>query len=92
MVYAIKKFRQYLLANKFIFFVDHHALLDLVNKPCSTGQIARWFIILLEFLGNPGRSHKKADHLLRLTHEEAPIGVEDNLLDAVVFLIETAPW
>ena len=25
MVYAIKKFRHYLLANHFIFFVDHHA-------------------------------------------------------------------
>ena len=49
MVYAIKKFRHYLLANKFIFFVDHHALLYLVNKPCSTGRIVRWFVILLEF-------------------------------------------
>ena len=37
MVYAVKKFRHYLLANKFIFFTDHHALLYLVNKPCSTG-------------------------------------------------------
>ena len=38
-VYAVKKFRHYLLANKFIFFVDHHALLYLVNKPCATGRI-----------------------------------------------------
>ena len=26
MVYAVKKFRHYLLAKKFKFFVDHHAL------------------------------------------------------------------
>ena len=50
MVYAVKKFRHYLLANKFIFFVDHQALLYLVNKPCATGRIVRWFIILLEFV------------------------------------------
>ena len=32
-VYAVKKFRHYLLANKFLFFVDHQALMYLVNKP-----------------------------------------------------------
>ena len=49
MIYAVKKFRHYLLANKFVFFTDHQALLYLVNKPCNTGRIVRWFIILLEF-------------------------------------------
>ena len=49
MIYAVKNFRHYLLANKFTFFVDHQALLYLVNKPCNTGRIVRWFIILLEF-------------------------------------------
>ena len=43
MVYAVKKFRHYLLANKFVFFTDHQALLYLVNKPCNTGRIVRWF-------------------------------------------------
>ena len=49
MVYAVKKFRHYLLANKFTFFVDHQALLYLVNKPCAMGKVVRWFVILLEF-------------------------------------------
>ena len=35
MVYAVKKVRHYLLANKFTFSVDHQDLLYLVNKPCS---------------------------------------------------------
>ena len=39
MVYVVKKFRHYLLAKQFIFFVDHQALLYLVNKPCATGRI-----------------------------------------------------
>ena len=49
MVYVIKKFKHYLLANKFVFFVDHQALLYLVNKPCSIRRIVKWFLILLEF-------------------------------------------
>ena len=49
MVYAVKKFCHYLLANQFVFFVDHQALLYLVNKPCSMGRLVRWFVILLEF-------------------------------------------
>ena len=49
MAYAVKKFWHYLLANKFVFFVDHQALLYLVNKTCSTRRIVRWFLILLEF-------------------------------------------
>ena len=49
MLYAVKKFRHYLLANQFVFFVDHQALLYLVNKPCSTGRITRWMLVLLEF-------------------------------------------
>ena len=95
MVYAVKKFRHYLLANKFIFFTDHHALLYLVNKPCSTGRIVRWFVILLEFdftvAVKPGRSHQRADHLLRITNGETPVGVNDDLPDATLFMIETAP-
>ena len=84
-----------MLANKFIFFVDHHALLYLVNKPCSTGRIVRWFVILLEFdftvSVKPGRSHQRADHLSRITNGEAPIRVNDDVPDSTLFKVETAP-
>ena len=76
MVYAVKKFYHYLLANKFVFFVDHMALLYLVNKPCSIGRIVRWFVILLEFdftvAIKKGLTHKRADHMSRITNGEAP--------------------
>ena len=67
MIFAVKKFRHYLLANKFVFFVDHQDLLYLVNKPCSTGKKVRWFLILLEFdfivVVKKGTTHQRADHL-----------------------------
>ena len=79
MVYAVKKFWHYLLANKFTFFVDHQSLLYLVNKPCSTRRIARWFLFLLEFdftvVVKKGSTHIRADHLSRMIHGEPPLGV-----------------
>jgi hypothetical protein len=33
MVFTFHKFRHYLLGNKFVFYVDHMALVYLVNKP-----------------------------------------------------------
>ena len=95
MIYAVKKFRHYLLANKFVFFVDHQALMYLVNKPCAIGRIVWWFVILLEFdftvAVKKGSTHQRVDHLSRIMTGESPIGVDDDLLDATLFAIETVP-
>ena len=95
MVYAVKKFFHYLLANKFVFFVDHQALLYLVNKPCSIKRIVRWFVILLEFdfmvAIKKGLTHRRVDHMSRITNGEAPAGVDDDLPDATLFQIEYVP-
>ena len=75
MIYAVKKFRHHLLANKFVFFIDHQALLYLVNKPCNKRRILRWFLILLEFdfivVAKKGITHQRANHLSRLLYGEA---------------------
>ncbi|MCO5578895.1 hypothetical protein L7F22_032744 [Adiantum nelumboides] len=95
MVYAVKKYRHYLLANKFVFFTDHQALLYLVNKPCNTGRIVRWFLILLEFdfmvVVKEGIIHQRADHLSRPTNGEKPTGVQDDLPNAYLFNIGMVP-
>lgn len=41
MVYALQKFRHYLLGNKFNFYMDHYALNYMVNKPVMGGRICR---------------------------------------------------
>ena len=95
MIYAVKKYRHYLLANKFVFFTDHQALLYLVNKPCNTGRIVQWFLILLEFeftvVVKKGITHQRADHLSRLINREAPVGVLDDLPDAYLFNVKMVP-
>jgi hypothetical protein len=49
MVFALHKFGHYLLGNKFVFCVDHMALVYLVNKPHVSGRITRWLFLFLEY-------------------------------------------
>jgi hypothetical protein len=39
MVYALHKFKHYLLGNWFVFYVDHMALVCVVNKPQFFGNM-----------------------------------------------------
>lgn len=67
MIDFLHKFRHYLLANHFIIYVDHGALLHLVNRPVVSGRIARWMLLLQEYnfeiIHRPGRQYMVADHL-----------------------------
>ena len=51
-----------------------------------------WFFIILEFdftiEVKQGKTHLRVDHLGQLKHEEKPIGVDDNLLEAYLFKVE----
>ncbi len=46
MVYALHKFKHFLLGNIFVFYVDHMALVYLVNKPQVSRRITRWLLFL----------------------------------------------
>jgi hypothetical protein len=49
MVFALHKFRHYLLSSKFVFYANHMALVYLVNKPQVSGRIVRWLLLFLEY-------------------------------------------
>ena len=49
MVYALHKFRHYLLGRHFKMFTDHSTLKYLVNKPVLGGGICRWLLLFQEF-------------------------------------------
>jgi hypothetical protein len=70
MVYALHKFRHYLLGNKFTFYIDHMALMYLVNKPQVFGRLTKWLLLFLEYdfkiVYKPGKSHIMVDALNRL--------------------------
>jgi len=70
MAYALRKFKHFLLRNKFIFYVDHLALVYLVNKPHVLGRITRWLLLFLEYeftiVYKLGRTHVVIDVLSKL--------------------------
>jgi hypothetical protein len=67
MVVALHKCRHYLLSNRFIFYIDHMALVYLVNKPQIFSKLIRWLLLFLEynfkFVYKPSRSHLMVDGL-----------------------------
>ena len=93
MVYAVNKFRHYLLDNRFIFYVDHLALQYLVNKPQVSGRLARWLLLFLEFdfkvIYKPSKTHGVADALSRNEGAEPATRIPDQTTDAHLFSIQT---
>ena len=49
MVYALQKFRHYLLGGHFKMYTDHFVLKYLVNKPVFGGRICRWLLLFQEY-------------------------------------------
>lgn len=74
MVYSVQKLCHYLLANHFVFYVDHQALLYLIDWPAMSGKIVRWMLLLqrydFEVVYCPGNKYVMANHLSRLESGE----------------------
>jgi hypothetical protein len=66
-----------------MFFVDHQALLYLINKAIIIGQIARWLLLLQEFdfkmIFKPSWVHFLLDQLSIINHGEPTIGITHQL-------------
>jgi len=89
MVFALHKFRHYLLGSKFVFYVDHMALVYLVNKPQVLGKIVRWLLLFLEYdfiiMYKQGRTHVVVDALSRLPDIKESTSVSDQITFANFF-------
>jgi hypothetical protein len=70
MVFALHKFKHYLLGNKFVFYVYHMVLVYLVNKPHVLRRITRWLLLFLEYdftlVYKLGNNHVVANALSKL--------------------------
>ena len=77
-VYALDKFRAYLVGFDIVIFTDHSALKYLMTKKNAKARLIRWVLLLQEFnlqiKDKKGVENVVADHLSRLTiaHDTQP--------------------
>ncbi|MCQ7016933.1 Ty3/Gypsy family RNase HI domain-containing protein, partial [Clostridioides difficile] len=73
-VFALEKFRSYIVGYKVIVYSDHAALRHLLAKSQSKPRLIRWVLLLQEFdieiRDRKGCENVVADHLSRLTSIE----------------------
>jgi hypothetical protein len=97
-VFAIEKFRSYLVGTKVIVYTDHDALKYLLTKKDAKPRLIRWIIPLQEFdlkiTDKKGVENSVADHLSPFQFEEyAELPINDYMRDNTLLKVSTTdPW
>ncbi|KAM2034995.1 hypothetical protein ACFX16_038142 [Malus domestica] len=96
-VFALDKFRSYLIGTKVIVFTDHSALKYLLTKKEAKPRLIRWILLLQEFdieiRDKKGSENVVADHLSRMVHNEELVPILETFPDEQLLSIKvSAPW
>jgi hypothetical protein len=100
-VFALEKFRSYLIGSKVIVFSDHAALRYLFTKKDAKPRLIRWILLLQEFdieiKDKKGSENVVADHLSRMIHgqdvEEDTLPLREHFPDEQLFAMNVVdPW
>ncbi|XP_071905628.1 uncharacterized protein [Coffea arabica] len=97
-IFALDKFRSYLVGSKVIIYTDHSALKYLLHKKDAKPRLIRWILLLQEFdveiKDKKGSENLVADHLSRLEYipikDQVPI--QENFPDEFVLALRNSPW
>ena len=97
-VFALEKFRSYIVGSPVTIFTDHAALKYLLSKQDTKPHLTRWILSCQEFnltiKDKKGVENVVADHLSRLVSESTshglPIGY--SFLDEQLFALVHCPW
>ncbi|WVZ64215.1 LOW QUALITY PROTEIN: hypothetical protein U9M48_013775 [Paspalum notatum var. saurae] len=88
-VFAIDKFRSYLVGSKVIIYTDHAALKYLLTKKDAKPRLIRNLISKSEI--KKGVKNSVADHLSRMKFEEtSPLPIDDYMRDDQLLKVTTA--
>ena len=99
-VFALEKFRSYLLGSKVLVYSDHAALKHLLSKKNTKPRLIRWILLLQEFdlkiRDKKGSENVVADHISRILVEHT-IGIDEvkeKFSDEQLFAISSSrpPW
>ena len=96
-VFALEKFRSYLLGTKVVVYSDHAALRHLMNKKDAKPRLIRWVLLLQEFdievRDKKGAENLVADHLSRLPHvSDSEIAISAEFPDEQLYAMSTSAW
>ncbi|KAL6321150.1 hypothetical protein AAG906_012922 [Vitis piasezkii] len=97
-VFALNKFRAYLVGSFIIVFTDHSALKYLLTKQDAKARLIRWILLLQEFnlqiRDKKGVENVVADHLSRLAiaHNSHVLPINDDFPEESLMLLENTPW
>ncbi|RVW70109.1 Retrovirus-related Pol polyprotein from transposon 17.6 [Vitis vinifera] len=97
-VFALDKFRAYLVGSSIVVFTDHSALKYLLTKQDAKARLIRWILLLQEFnlqiRDKKGVENVVADHLSRLviSHDSHGLPINDDFPEESLMSIEVAPW
>lgn len=96
-VFAVDKFRSYLVGSKVIVHTDHSALKYLMSKKDAKPRLIRWVLLLQEFdmeiVDRKGTENQVADHLSRLENQKTEDQtIHDEFPDERLFEVTTLPW
>ena len=96
-VFALDKFRSYVLGTKVIIYTDHAALKYLFTKKEAKPRLIRWMLLLQEFdieiRDKKGSENVVADHLSRMVHEEDAVPIIETFPDEQLMSVKVSePW
>ena len=97
-VYALDKFRAYLVGSDIIIFTDHSTLKYLLTKQNAKARLIRWVLLLQEFnmqiRDKKGVENVVADHLwrLKIAHNTHNPPINDEFPKESLLLVENTPW
>ena len=97
-VFALDKFRAYLVRAPIEIFIDHSALKYSVNKKDSKARLIRYILLLqelnLEIRDKKGVKNVVADHISQISMEHIPKNppINEEFLGDTLLKVDTIPW
>ena len=96
-IFALDKFRSYLIGSPIVVYSDHAAIRYLMSKYDAKPRLLRWILLIQEFnltiKDNKGAENVVVDNLSKLTNESSidTTPINDSFPDDFLFSVDSMP-